>query len=85
MGRWDAALVDARKVHVAPLSHIYTLTSFETKSIKIQRSLIGYVAKCVAFICEGEKDKGIRVCDIAFRHFQEHATLLLLIKVRDSL
>ena len=39
----------------------------------------------MALIGKGEKDKGIRVCDIAFQHFHsKHITLLLLVKVYDS-
>ena len=85
LGQWDASLVDAIEMHVAPLSRTWTLTPCETKSIQIQRSFIGYVAKCVALVGEGEKDEGIRVCDISLQHFHsEHVTLLLLINVCDS-
>ena len=57
---------------------------FRTKSIGIQLSFVGFVAKCVALIGKGEKDEGVRVCDISFQHFHsEHVTLLLLIKVCD--
>ena len=82
--RWDAALADAEEVRVAPLSHTRTLTPFRIKSIGIKRSFVGYVAKCVVLVGKGEKDEGIRVCDISFQHFHsEHVTLLRLIKVCD--
>ena len=38
----------------------------------------------MALVGKGEKDKGIRVCDIAFLHSpSDQLSLLLLIKVRD--
>ena len=85
LGRWDAALVDAEEVRVATLHVTRALTPLKIKSIRIQRSLVGYVAKCLAFVGKGEKDKGFHLCDIAMMHFRsKHVTLLLLIKVRDS-
>ncbi|KAF8123182.1 hypothetical protein EV363DRAFT_1587463 [Boletus edulis] len=51
------------------------------KATKIQPSVIGLVAKSVAHVGKGERDKGIRTCDIALEHFHtSHVTLLLLIK-----
>lgn len=82
LGQWDAAVADAEEVFVALLLHAWTLTSSCTKSIEIQPSVIGYISKCVALVGKGEKDKGYRVCDIAFQHFHSnHVTFLLLIKV----
>ena len=65
LGRWDAALVDAKEVHIALLSHTRALTPFGIKSIKIQQSFVGHVAECVALVGEVEKDSGCLVCDIA--------------------
>ncbi|KAF8130831.1 hypothetical protein EV363DRAFT_1334567 [Boletus edulis] len=40
------------------------------------------MAKSVAHVGNGDKDKGYRTCDIAFEHFHSsHVTFLLLIKV----
>ncbi|KAF8127919.1 hypothetical protein EV363DRAFT_1342475 [Boletus edulis] len=40
------------------------------------------MAKSVAYVGSGDKDKGDRTCDIAFEHFHSsHVTFLLLIKV----
>ncbi|KAF8551263.1 YVTN repeat-like/Quino protein amine dehydrogenase [Imleria badia] len=53
------------------------------KSIKIQLSIIGYIAKSVALVGKGEKHKAYRTCDILFHHFLPSAgslTFLLLIK-----
>ena len=61
------------------------LTLYCAKSIKIQPSVIGYIAKSVAFVRNGEKHKAYRACDIAFVRFHStHATFLLLSKVRVS-
>jgi hypothetical protein len=42
----------------------------------------GYIAKSVALVCNGEKHKAYRTCDIAFqRYHSTHISFLLLIKV----
>ena len=79
---WDAALVDAEEVLAALFSHTLTLTSIDTKAIKIQPSVIGYIAQSVALVGNGERHKGYRACDIAFERFHtSHVTFLLLVKV----
>jgi hypothetical protein len=56
------------------------------KSIKIQPSVIGYIAMGMAFVSKGEKDAGHQAYDIAFEHFHmSHVSFLLLIKVFDAL
>ena len=78
--QWDAAIVDATEVFIALLSHALSLIYI--KSIKIQPSVIGYIAKSVAHVGNGEKHKAYRACDIAFERFHStHVTFLLLIKV----
>ena len=80
---WDAALVDAEMVRVAlfPLTPMPTL--IEIKAIKIHPSVIGYIAKSIAHIGKGERDRGYQTCDIAFERFHSsHVTFLLLVKVR---
>ncbi|KAF8451913.1 hypothetical protein L210DRAFT_3638521 [Boletus edulis BED1] len=57
------------------------LTSIHVKAIDIQPSIIAFMAKSVAHVGNGDKDKGYRTCDIAFAHFHSsHGTFLLLIK-----
>ena len=76
----DAAIVDATEVFAALLSHALSLICVE--SIKIQPSIIGYIAKSIALVSHGEKHKAYRTCDIAFERFHStHGTFLLLIKV----
>ena len=80
---WDAALVDAKKVLVVLIPRSSTLTLIYTKAIKIQPSVIAYIAKSLAHVGNGETHKAYRTCDIAFEHFHSsHTSLLLLIKVR---
>ena len=76
------ALVDAEEVLTALFLHTLTLTSIYTKAIKIEPSVIGYIAKSVALVGNGERHKGYRACDIAFERFHSsHVTFLLLVKV----
>jgi hypothetical protein len=78
--QWDAAIADATEVCIALLSHALSLIYI--KSIKIQPSVIGYIAKSVSLVGKGEKHKAYRACDIAFQRFHSgHVTFLLLIKV----
>ena len=78
--KWDTAIADATKVSTVLLSHALSLIYI--KSIKIQPSVIGYIAKSVALVGNGEKHKAYRVCDVAFERFHStHVTFLLLIKV----
>ena len=80
--RWDAALLDAEMVFFTRFTHTLTLTLLYTKALKIEPSLIAYIAKSLAHVGNGERDKGYRACDIAFEHFHSsHVTFLLLVKV----
>ena len=65
---WDQALVDAQTVLLALLSHSLTLTPTRTKAIDAQPSRIAYIAKCLAHVGKGEKDKAYLTCDVAFEH-----------------
>ena len=77
--QWDAAIVDATQVFVALLSPALSLIYI--KSIKVRPSVIGYIAKSVALVGNGEKHKAYRMCDIALQHSNSiHVTFLLLIK-----
>ena len=54
----------------------------QTKSIEIQSSVVGYVAKCVALFGKGDVHAGCRACDTALMYFYlNHVAILLLIKV----
>ena len=78
---WDGAITDATQVFIALLSHALSLNYI--KSLKIQPSVIGYIAESVAHVGKGEKHKAYRACDIAFERFHsDHVAFLLLIKVR---
>ena len=78
--QWDEAIADATEVFLHLLSHALIL--IHIKSIKIEPSVIGYIAKSIALAGKGEKHKAYRACDIAFEHFHStHVTFLLLVKV----
>ena len=78
--QWDEAIADATEVSLYLLSHALILIQF--KSIKIEPSVIGYIAKSMALAGKGEKHKAYRACDIAFGRFRStHITFLLLVKV----
>ncbi|KAF8123581.1 hypothetical protein EV363DRAFT_1356177 [Boletus edulis] len=50
-------------------------------AIEVQPSVIAFLAKSIAHVGNGEKNKGYSTCDIAFEHFHSsHVTFLLLIK-----
>ena len=79
---WDEALVDAQTVLLALLSHSLTLTPTRTKAIDAQPSMIAYIAKILARVGKGEKDKAYLACDIAFEHsYSSHIHIPLPIKV----
>ena len=79
--QWDAALVDAEMVIVS-LLHTLTLMPIYTKAIKYQPSVVAYIAKSIAHIGMGERDKGYQACDIAFERFHSaHGNFIRLIKV----
>ena len=78
--QWDQAISDATEVSLYLLSHALIL--IQIKSIKIEPSVIGYIAKSMALAGKGEKYKAYRACDIAFERFHStHVTFLLLVKV----
>ncbi|KAF8436010.1 hypothetical protein L210DRAFT_3549851 [Boletus edulis BED1] len=55
--------------------------SLPTTNFSHLPSVIAFLAKSVAHVGKGEKDKAYRACDIAFEHFHSsHVTFLLLIK-----
>ena len=63
-------------------SYIDAMLIYVHKSIKIQPSAIGYIAKSVTLVGKGEKHKAYRACDIAPEYFYpSRVRVLLLIKV----
>ena len=80
--QWDQALVDAQMVLLTLLSHSLTLTPSRTKAIDAQPSMVAYIAKSLAHVGKGEKDKAYLTCDIALKHSpSSHFPLPLPIKV----
>ena len=80
--RWDAALLDAEMVFFTLFPRTLTLTLVYNKALEMEPSLMAYIAKSLAHVGNGERDKAYRTCDIAFERFHSsHVTFLLLIKV----
>ncbi|KAF8121560.1 hypothetical protein EV363DRAFT_1588655 [Boletus edulis] len=51
------------------------------KSIKSQPSVIGFIARAIAFVSEGKMKEGYRACDLAFKHcHSDRVDILLAIK-----
>ena len=58
------------------------LTPSRTKAIDAQPSMIAHIAKSLAHVGKGEKDKAYLTCDIAFEHsHSSYIPLPLPIKV----
>ncbi|KAN0094862.1 hypothetical protein V8E55_003149 [Tylopilus felleus] len=74
-------LLAARALLRARLQHWDDALVDANTVIKIQPSVIAYIAKGLAHVGKGDKDMAYRACDIAFEHFHSsHVTLLLLTK-----
>ena len=79
---WDEALVDAEMVLLVLLSHPLTLTPSRTKAIDAHPSMIAHIAKSLAHVGKGEKEKAYLAWDIAFEHsHSSHIPLPLPMKV----
>ena len=79
--QWHAALADAEKVICFSSLMSTHADKAHIKSIKIQPSVMGYIAKSVSVVCKGNKNKGYRICDIALQRFHSsHISFLLLVK-----
>ena len=80
--RWDEAIADSEEVVPAQFPHTLPLTLIHTKSIAVQPSVMGYIAKSVSLAGKRKKLAAYRACDIAFEHVHStHISFLLLMKV----
>jgi hypothetical protein len=80
--QWDVAIADAKEVFSVQFPHTLPLTLIHTKSIGIQPSVMGFIAKSVSLVGKGKKLAAYRACDIAFEHVHStHFSFLLLMKV----
>ena len=79
--QWDTAVSDAGQVIPGYLFYVFVLTMY-AKSVKIQPSVIGLIARSVALVGNGKKLEAYRACDIAFEHSHStYVSFILLIKV----
>ena len=78
---WSGAYDDAQQVRFCLVFHLPVF--IRTKSLKVQPSVIGYIAKAIVRIGQGESQAGIRAFDLAFMHCSlEEIPFLFLIRVR---
>ncbi|KAH0836360.1 hypothetical protein J3R83DRAFT_7913 [Lanmaoa asiatica] len=66
--------------NILPESYCHFLGASDSTSLEVQPSVIGYVAKAIARVGQGESQAGIRTFDLAFMHcsLKEIAFLLLI-------
>ena len=79
----DRLIPEAEEVLATQFLYKLTLTLFHTKSIAVQPSVMGYIAKSVSLVGQRKKLAVLhRVCDIAFKYVHStHIFSFLLIKV----
>ncbi|KAH0825664.1 hypothetical protein J3R83DRAFT_11721 [Lanmaoa asiatica] len=81
--QWDTAIADATQVAshlISPVAHVYSSVP-GPKSLAIQRSIIGHIAKAVALVGRGEHELAFETFDLVFRDCSADETrFLLLIK-----
>ena len=65
----DRLIPEAEEVLATQFLYKLTLTLFHTKSIAVQPSVMGYIAKSVSLVGQRKKLAAYRVCDIAFNTF----------------
>jgi hypothetical protein len=81
---WSSAYEDANKAIFHSLIRVVMSTHAHVKSIVIRPSAMGYIAKALAQIGNGEPEKAMQVFDLAFRNCNPiESNLLLLVKVCD--
>ena len=78
---WSGAYDDAQQVRFRRVLHILVFS--RAKSLKVQPSVDGYIAKAIARIGQGESQAGIRAFDLTFLHCSlKEIPFLFLIRVR---
>lgn len=80
---WGGASEDAQQVSSCCIPHLPVFTHVRIKSLEVQPSVVGYVAKAIAHVGQGESAAGIRTFDLALLHCSlEEIGFLLLLRVR---
>lgn len=80
---WNGAYHDAQQVSFLRISHSLVFTCVHPKSLKVQLSVIGYIAKAMARVGQGESQAGIRAFDLTFMRCNlAEIPFLFLIRVR---
>ena len=80
--RWEMAIGDAKEVGNLDNLTSYVVFTIVYQSIKIQRSIIGYIAHAIALVGNGEHESALRVFDLVFSEsLPSENKFLLLIRV----
>jgi hypothetical protein len=78
---WNGAYDDAQQVRFCCVLHMLVFS--RVKSLKVQLSVDGYIAKAIALVGQGESQAGIRAFDLTFLHCSlKEIPFLFLIRVR---
>ena len=80
--RWEMAIGDAKEVSNLGNLTSYVVFTIIRQSIKVQRSIIGYIAHAIALVGNGEHESALRAFDLVFSEgLPSENKFLLLIKV----
>ena len=79
---WEMAIGDAKEVGNLGSLTSYVVFTIVRQSIKVQRSIIGYIAHAIALVGNGEHESALRVFDLVFSEgLPNENKFLLLIRV----
>ena len=80
--RWEMAIGDAKEVSSSGNLAFYVVFTIVHQSIKVQRSIIGYIAHAIALVGNGEHESALRAFDLVFTEgLPNDNKFLLLIRV----
>ena len=79
---WEMAIGDAREASISDNLAFYVVFTVVRQSIKVHRSVIGYIAHAITLVGNGEHELALRVFDLVFTEsLPSENKFLLLIRV----
>ena len=79
---WEMAINDAKEVSSSGNLAFYVVFTIVCQSVKVQRSVIGYIAHAITLVGNGEHESALRVFDLVFTEcLPSENKFLLLIRV----
>ena len=80
--QWEMAIGDAKEVSSSGNLAFYVVFTIVCQSIKVQRSVIGYIAHAITLVANREHESALRAFDLVFTEgLPSENRFLLLIKV----